>query len=61
MRCLRIFVTGCIIEIFGYVVNQAHVLHVFTSDRDNSTVSHKRLGKNAEGSEEQVKEGLQFW
>ena len=60
IECLGIFVTGYIIGIFGYVVNRVRARHVFISDRDNPTVSHERLGKNAEGKE-QVKEVLQFW
>ena len=47
IECLGIFVTGYIIGIFGYVVNQMHARHVFISDRDNSTMSYEHLGKNA--------------
>ena len=59
IECLGIFVTGYIIDIFGYVVNQVRARHVFISNCDNPTVSYERLGKNAEG-EEQVQEVLQF-
>ena len=43
------------------MVNRVHASHIFPSDRDNSTVSHERLGKDAEGSEEQVKAVLPCW
>jgi len=60
IECLGIFVTGYIIGIFGYVVNQVNARLVFISERDNPTVSHERLGKNAE-AKKLVKEVLQFW